>query len=101
MTCFRKEIEVYPFLLNLDNYHFCLSGTHNLDNKCNYHIELLKHPLLFKVAVDVKGSLDDPKISLGTVRYSDFFKPEVKGVAGKKALELKAMIREALEKNVR
>ncbi len=101
MTCFRKEIEVYPFLLNMGSYHFCVSGTHNLDNKCNYHIELLKHPLLFKVGVDIKGSLDNPKISLGSVRYSDFYKPEVKGAAGKKALELKAMIREALEKNVR
>lgn len=101
MTCFRKEIEVYPFLLNMRNYHFCVSGKHTLDNQCGYHIELLKHPLLFKVAVDVRGPISDPDISLGKVRYSDIYKPEVKGAAGKKALELKTMIREALEKNVR
>ena len=101
MTCFRKEIEVYPFLLNMGSYKFCISGTHNLDNLCNYHIELLKHPLIVKVGVDIKGPLSDPSISLGSVRYGDFYKPEKKEAASKKALELKAMIRKELERNVR
>lgn len=101
MTCFRKEIEVYPFLLNLGSYKFCLAGTHNLDNLCNYHIEMLKSPLIIRLAVDIKGPLSDPSISLGSVRYSDFYKPEKKNAASKKALELKAMIRKELERNVR
>ena len=101
MTCFRKEIEVYPFLLNMGKYSFCISGVHNLAGLCNYHIELLKNPLLVKVGVDIKGSLSDPTISLGSVRYGDFYKPEKKGAASKKALELKAMIRKELERNVR
>ncbi len=101
MTCFRKEIEVYPFLLNMGKYSFCISGVHNLAGLCNYHIELLKNPLLVKVGVDIKGSLSDPSISLGSVRYGDFYKPEKKGAATKKALELKAMIRKELERNVK
>jgi len=101
MTCFRKEIEVYPFLLNMGSYKFCLSGTHNLDNLCNYHIEMLKSPLIVRLAVDIKGTFSDPSISLGSVRYSDFYKPEKKKAATKKALELKAMIRKELERNVR
>ena len=101
MTCFRKEIEVYPFLLNMGKYSFCISGVHNLAGLCNYHIELLKNPLLVKVGVDIKGSLSDPTISLGSVRYGDFYKPEKKHAASKKALELKAMIRKELERNVR
>ncbi len=101
MTCFRKEIEVYPFLLNMGKYSFCISGIHNLDNLCNYHIELLKNPLIVKVGVDIKGPLSDPSISLGSVRYGDFYKPEKVGAASKKALELKNMIRRELERNVR
>lgn len=101
MTCFRKEIEVYPFLLNMGKYSFCISGVHTLDNLCNYHIELLKNPLIVQIGVDIKGSLSDPSISLGSVRYGDFYKPEKKGVATKKALELKNMIRRELERNVR
>ena len=101
MTCFRKEIEVFPFLINMGSYSICASGKHTLDNTCSYHLELLKNPLLAKVGVDIKGNLSSPKISLGPVIYGDFYKPEKKGAASKKALELKAAIRQALEKNVR
>ena len=101
MTCFRKEVEVYPFLLNIGKYQLCASGKHNLDNVCNYHVELLKNPLLAKVGVDIKGPLSSPKITLGEVRYADLYRPEKQGVVEKRTLELKRMIREALEANVR
>ena len=101
MTCLRKEIEVFPFLLNIGNYSLCASGKHTLDNQCGYHIELLKNPLLAKVGVDIQGSLKSPKISLGQVRYADLYKPEKQGVVEKQTLELKQMIRQALENNVR
>ncbi|MBP3763694.1 MAG: AsmA family protein [Bacteroidales bacterium] len=101
MTCFEKEIEVFPFLLNIGSYSLCASGKHTLDNACNYHIELLKNPLLAKVGVDIKGSLSKPKISLGQVRYADLYRPEKQGAAAKRAIEMKTMIRQALEKNVR
>ena len=101
MTCFRKEIEVYPFLLNIGNYQLCASGKHNLSGACNYHLELLKNPLLAKVGVDVKGTLSNPKITLGEVRYADLYRPEKHGDVEKRTLELKQMIKEALEANVR
>lgn len=101
MTCFRKEVEVYPFVLNIGKYQLCAAGKHNLDNVCNYHVELLKNPLMAKVGVDVKGPLSSPKISLGEVRYADLYKPEKQGVVEKRTLELKRMIRQALESNVR
>ncbi len=101
LTCFRKEIEVYPFLLNIGKYQLCASGKHNLDGACNYHVELLKNPLLAKVGVDVKGNISKPQISLGEVRYADLYRPEKQGVVEKRTLELKKMIKEALEANVR
>ncbi len=101
MTCLRKEIEVFPFLLNIGKYQLCASGKHTLDNQCGYHVELLKNPLMAKVAVDVQGDLSKPKISLGQVRYADLYKPERQGVVEKQTLELKRMIRQALENNVR
>lgn len=101
MTVFRKEIEVFPFLLTLGNYQLCASGKHTLDNQCGYHVELLKNPLLAKVGVDVTGSLKNPKIALGQVRYADLYKPEKQGVVEKETLKMKQMIREALERNVR
>lgn len=101
LTCFRKEIEVYPFVLNIGKYQLCAAGKHNLDNVCNYHVELLKNPLMAKVGVDVKGPLSSPKISLGEVRYADLYRPEKQGVVEKRTLELKRMISDALERGVR
>ena len=101
LTCFRKTIEVYPFLLNIGKYQLCASGKHSLDNKCGYHIELLKNPLMAKVGVDIKGDLSDPKISLGKVIYADYYRPSKQGVVEQQTLSLKRQLKEALQKTVR
>ncbi|MBR1766750.1 MAG: hypothetical protein IJ745_06920 [Bacteroidales bacterium] len=105
MTCMDMghgcEIEVLPFLLNVGSYQICASGVQGVDKSCSYHLELLKNPLLAKVGVDVRGSLVNPKISLGKVIYADLFRPKRQGVAEKKALEIKTKVRQALEANVR
>lgn len=101
LTCLNSIIEVYPFLLNIGKYRICASGMHSLDNKCGYHVELLKNPIMAKVGVDIKGDLSNPKITLGTVRYGDFYRPEKQGVAEKQALEMKRQVKEALEAKVR
>ena len=95
------EVEIFPFLLNVGSYQVCISGLQGVDKSCNYHLELLKNPLLAKVGVDVKGSILSPKISLGKVLYADLFRPKKQGVAEKRALEVKRKVREALEANVR
>lgn len=105
MTCmdagFGTEVEVLPFLLGVGSYQICVSGVQNIDNSCAYHLELLKNPLLAKIAVDVKGNIFSPKISLGKLRYADLYKPKRHGAAEKKALEIKNRVRKALEANVR
>ncbi|MCR5822464.1 MAG: AsmA family protein [Bacteroidales bacterium] len=101
MTCFRKEIEVLPFVVSIGNYSFCAAGKHNLDNYGNYHLELLKNPLLARVAVDVNGSLKKPQIKLGSIQYADLYRPERRGVTESQAMKMKAMVRKALEANVR
>ena len=100
-TAFRKEIIVYPFLLNVHNYNLVVGGRHTLDNACNYHVELIKCPLPMRLAVDVKGTLNSPKITLGEVKYAELFQPEKQNAVQARTLELKNMIRQALEANVR
>lgn len=101
MTVFRNELEVYPFLLSMDKYQVCVAGRHTLDNNCNYHLELLKSPLPMRLAVDVKGNIKKPKISLGSVRYAELFKPEKQNKVQERTLEIKNQVRQALERNVR
>ncbi|KWW30989.1 MAG: hypothetical protein AUK63_672 [bacterium P3] len=101
MTVFRNELEVFPFLLSMDKYQVCVAGRHTLDNRCNYHLELLKSPLPVRLAVDVKGSLSKPKIELGKVRYANLFKPEKQNKVQERTMEIKRQVRQSLERNVR
>lgn len=101
LTCLNSIIEVYPFLLNVGKYQICASGMHSLDNQCGYHVELLKNPLMAKVGVDIKGDLSSPKISLGEVRYADFYRPSKQGVVERQVLEMKKQLKEALQAKVR
>lgn len=101
MTLFRKEIEMYPFLLSMDRYQLCAAGRHTLDNAYNYHLEILHSPLPGRLAVDVKGVLPKLGFSLGKVQYAELYRPEKKGVVENQTLELKKMIRQSLEAGVR
>ncbi|MBR1793297.1 MAG: hypothetical protein IJ764_06645 [Bacteroidales bacterium] len=100
-TLFRDRIDVYPFLLSIDKYQVCVSGIHSLDNACNYHLELLRSPLPLRLAIDVKGSLNKPQIGLGKVIYNDLYNPEKTDAIKTRTLEIKKMVREALESNVK
>ena len=100
-TVFRKEIEVFPFLLNLHNYQLCIGGRHTLDNNCNYHLELIQCPLPVRLAVDVKGNLSKPQIQLGSVQYADLYRPEKHYNLQARTLQIKKLVRQALEANVR
>lgn len=97
----RRNITVYPFLLNLHNYQLCIGGRHSLDNKCNYHLELLKCPLPARLAIDVTGNISKPKIELGKVMYADLYKPEEKDYLSDYTLRVKNLVRQYLEATVR
>ena len=100
-TVLRKEIKVYPFLLNLHNYQLCIDGRHSLENDCNYHLELLKCPLPARLAIDVAGNISKPQISLGKVMYPELYLPEPSNKLSARTLEIKNLVRQALEKNVK
>ncbi len=101
MTVFRKEVEIYPFLLSMDKYRLVASGRHNLDMNYDYHLEILKSPLPSRLALDVKGVMPKLGFSLTKCRYPDLFEPEKQSQLESQTMRLKNMIRESLEKNVK
>lgn len=69
MAIRNGEINIYPFLMQLDRYRVAVGGQHNMNNTFNYHISVLKSPIPFKLGVNVSGSLDDMKVRLGKTQY--------------------------------
>lgn len=102
MTVFRKELEVYPFLLSLHKYQIVAEGRHSLSNNYDYHVEIVQSPLPVRLAVDVLGTM--PKLNFAVspkLRYKNLYRPSKRNDVDEQVLRLKRMIRESLEANVK
>ncbi len=98
LTLYKKEIDVYPFCVSIDNYMAAVGGRHNLDMSFNYHVNLLS-PLY--IGVDIKGTLDDLKIKPAKCVYAQDFRPLFHNKVDTQTAELRKLIRESMRKNVK
>ncbi len=96
-TLFKKEIDIYPFCMSIDNYMAAAGGRHNLDMTFDYHISLLK-PLY--IGVNVSGNFDDLDIKLAKCKYAQDFRPIIRRDVETQNASLKKMINAALKRNV-
>lgn len=60
-----SEVEIFPFIFDIDRYKIGVMGRNDLDMNLDYHVSVLKSPLPFKFGINIKGPLDDYKIRLG------------------------------------
>ena len=98
MTIYKKEIDVYPFCVSIDNYMVALGGRHNLDMTFNYDVNVLSPIYL---GVNVSGNLDDLNIKLAPCRFAKDFKPLFHRKVDTQSAEIRSMIRESMRKNVK
>lgn len=98
LTLYKKEIDVYPFCVSIDNYMAAVGGRHNLDMSFDYHVNLLS-PLY--IGVDVSGTLDDLKIKPAKCVYAQDFRPLFHNNVDTQTAELRQLIRESMRKNVK
>lgn len=98
LTVYKKEIDVYPFCVSMDNYMVALGGRHNLDMTFNYDVNVLSPIYL---GVNVSGNLDDLKIKLAKCKFAKDFRPIFHGKMDTQSAELRQMIRNSMRKNVK
>ena len=98
MTLYKKEIDVYPFCVSIDNYMVALGGRHNLDMTFNYDVNVLSPIYL---GVNISGNLDDLDIKLAPCKFAKDFKPLFHRKVDTQSAELRSMIRESMRKNVK
>lgn len=70
-----SKIEVFPFELSVDRYKLALLGMQGFDKSLYYHISVLSSPLPIRFGINVFGSLDNWKFSLGRARWRDGLVP--------------------------
>lgn len=69
----KSHMEILPALVEIDRYQMAVGGIQNLDMTYNYHVSVLKSPIPFKTGVDIKGNMEDFKISLTKAKYKYYF----------------------------
>ena len=98
LTVYKDQIDVYPLCVQMDNYMVALGGRHKTDMTFDYDINVLSPIYL---GVHVGGNMDDLKIKLAKCKYAKDFKPHWYQKADTQSLELRQMIKQSMEKNVR
>ena len=66
-----NQIEVFPFIFEMDRYRAAVSGIHNFDMSFDYHISILRSPVPFRLGIDITGTLDNLHFRLARCRYRD------------------------------
>ncbi len=66
-----SQIEIYPFMFDIDRYRLGVMGRNDLAMNLDYHVSVLKSPLPFKFGINVKGNVDNLKIRLGGAKYKE------------------------------
>ena len=98
ITLYKKEIDVYPLCVQMDNYMVALGGRHNTDMTFDYDINVLKPIYL---GVNVSGNIDNLKIKLAKCKFAQDFRPRWYEKADTQSRELRERIKKSMERNVR
>ena len=98
ITVYKNDIDVYPLCVQMDNYMVALGGRHKTDMTFDYDINVLKPIYL---GVHVGGNMDNLKIKLAKCKFAKDFRPHWYQKADTQSKELRMMIKNSMEKNVR
>ena len=95
-----NQLEIFPFLLNIDRYSIAASGLQGFDQKFKYHLSALKSPVPFKFGINLNGSFDDWKWKLGKTKYKSRNIPLFDDQVNSLTLNLTNAIHNIFEKGV-
>lgn len=66
-----NKVEVFPFIIGVDRYRLALCGMQGFDSRMNYHVSILKTPLPIRFGLNLYGTFDNWKFSIGRAKYRD------------------------------
>ena len=97
----NSQMQMFPFMFNLDRYKLGVMGSNDLAMNFNYHIAVLKSPLPFKFGINVSGNPDDMKIRLGKAKFNEKNMARTVSIADTTRINLVQEIRNVFRRGVR
>lgn len=67
----NNQLQLLPFMLEMDKYRAAVSGVNDFDMNFKYHISVLQSPLPLKIGIDVTGNPDDWHVKLVQPLYKN------------------------------
>ncbi len=101
MTLFKDEVDLYPFLIVMDDYKAVISGRHTMDNRFKYHISVTETPLPVRLGLDISGTIEELDYKVVPCQYKHLYNPKKQGALEERTLRLKKLISESLKENVK
>lgn len=95
-----SNIEVFPFVMEIDRYRTAISGEQDMDLNFKYHISVLKSPIPIRLGVNVFGNLDDFHFKIGKAKYKGTNLPVYTHVIDQTRLNLRDYIYNIFDKGV-
>lgn len=98
---FKNEVDVYPFLIAMDDYQVAISGRHFLDMTFDYNLSVIRPPIINRLGLDINGSIDNLQYHLIKSKHVNLFKPDKRDHIQEQILRVKAAIAKSLEDNIK
>jgi hypothetical protein len=95
-----NNIEVFPFMANMDRYKIAISGSQNIDMNFKYHFSVIKSPIPIRFGVNVFGNLDNFDFKIGKALYKNTNLPVYTHVIDSTTINLRNYINNVLHKGV-
>ncbi len=100
-TVFRNEVDIYPFMMSMDNYSAIIAARYDLSHNYNAHVETVSPVRLALNIIGNATNLDQMSFKLDKTKYSNLYKPEKRNATEERTMALKKLIADALKDNVK
>jgi len=100
MLISNNQVQVFPFIMEMDRYRVAISGIQNLDMSFSYHISVLRSPLPFRLGVNVSGTEENMRFRLGRARYRDNNMPTHVTVIDETRINLRSQIDNFMQQGI-
>lgn len=97
----NSQLELYPFMFNVDRYRLGVLGHNDLDMNFRYHISVLKSPIPFKFGINIYGNPDKMHFRFGGAKYKDNMAREQVKIVDTTRINLREQINSAFRRGAK
>ncbi|MEG2402649.1 MAG: hypothetical protein RSB34_06930 [Muribaculaceae bacterium] len=94
-----SQLELFPFMFDLDRYRFGIMGHNDMALNLKYHISVLKSPIPFKFGINITGNANDKmKFRFGGAKFKENHVSELGKIVDTTRINLREQIRSTFQR---